>query len=228
MMKRGEKSLSMIFGLFMLLIISLVVLSMFFKFVKQGGETTGNVAQSYAKEAAIDEAKAACAAMCEGIKDIATEIEFCSSMYKIDWDKDGRKEGTATYGQWWFCEEKIPCFVLVENCKSRYDGNRCRKDLAEYRPDLYIRFLNDIEGLSPDTNNNGVEPLPGSKETEIAFQDGCGLYYSRVDTTAVNPEGITTKYNWKERFCFNESIAGPTTPPTRNPASPAYICNAPI
>ncbi len=207
----------MIFGLFMLLIISLVVLSMFFKFVKKGGDSMGGTSEAYAKEAAIEEAKAQCTALCEGIKDLATELEFCSRMYKVDWDKDGRVEGKANYGQWWFCEQKIPCFVLVENCKGRYDGNRCRRDLAEYQEHNYIKFLNDIDGLNPDTGNDGMINVP--QDTVTAYEDGCELYYSEVNINAVNPEGIKTRYNWKQRYCFNLTA--------EDARDPAYICTAP-
>ncbi|MBN2422367.1 hypothetical protein JXB41_04005 [Candidatus Woesearchaeota archaeon] len=212
MQKRGEKSLQMIFGLFMLLIISLVVLSMFFKFVKQGTTKTSGELEKWAKEASKEAAISNCEALCDSIADEDSLLDFCSTLYQVDWNEDGPVEGKASQGRWWFCEKKIPCFVLVPNCKNRYDGNRCRQVLAEYRSDLYVRFLNDAEGLTPDTNGDGTID---ADENLLAIQDGCDLPYWDPDL----PIEETSKYNWKQRFCFNT--------PATIASDPSFVCVPP-
>lgn len=210
MKKRGEKSLQMIFGLFMLLIISLVVLAMFFKFVKKGGEGLGNVGTQYAQEAAKQEAQTKCQALCDGINSEDTILQFCSQIYSVDWNEDSRTEGAMQIGRWWTCEKKIPCFVLVPNCQNnRYNGNKCRELLAEFQPDKYIKFWMNV-----DDDVEGEVRFPvdasGNEYTSIVTQltdysDGCLLPTSTSDLNdPLNPLPPTL-YNWKERFCFTRS-----------------------
>ncbi|MBD3203074.1 hypothetical protein GF327_02170 [Candidatus Woesearchaeota archaeon] len=191
MKKRGEKSLQMIFGLFMLLIISLVVLAMFFRFVKQGTGKTSQELEDWAKEMAIESAKSECERLCNQAGDEASKIEFCSKAFQVDWDEDGSVEGAAQYGQWWFCEKKVPCFVLVDNCKRTYTGHYCRDLLAQYSPNKYMNLHLDVNGIAPDGNDED-------------YEDGCALPHS--NTAEDIPNRIyPTEYNWKERFCFNET-----------------------
>ncbi len=187
MNKKGEKSLQMIFGLFLLLIISLVVLSMFFKFVKKGSTETQTAADDYIKSAAIEAAKTDCENLCKEANDDNSKIEFCSSIYEVDWDKDGTVEGKAQYGAWWFCESKVPCFVLVPQCKNKFDGHYCRDLLAELAPNKYYRLYVDAEGDVPAVGDYG---------------DGCSLPTSTSDDPDNNI--FPTQYNWKERFCFDK------------------------
>lgn len=199
MKKKGEKSLQMIFGLFLLLIISLVVLSMFFKFVAKGSSETSTAAEDYTKSAAIDKAITECENLCREANDIASKIEFCSTIYEVDWDKDGSIEGSAEYGQWWFCEAKVPCFVLTDSCKSKIDGHYCRDLLAEYSVKKYMRLYWDSEGDDP--------------VSAADFSDGCNLPTRCSDP---NTDGqYKTLYNWKEKFCFSsdiDTVLDPDTP----------------
>lgn len=197
MFKKGEKSLQMIFGLFLLLIISLVVLAMFFKFVKKSSTGIEESSQDFAKTAAIDTAKGECQNLCNVANDDASKIEFCSTRYQVDWDKDGTIEGKAQYGAWVFCEKKIPCFVLVPDCKNKYDGHYCRELLAKLAPNKYYQLYLDSEGDVPTTGD---------------YTDGCGLPNS---ATVADPAAglFPTQYNWKERFCFDQTYTDIVTPP---------------
>ncbi|MBT3464113.1 hypothetical protein HOD20_00345 [archaeon] len=185
MKKRGEKSLQMIFGLMMLLIISLVVLTMFFKFSKKGtGELQQQLGASL-QEAAREDALIRCQSMCNDITDDNSLIDYCSAQFTVDWDKNGLVQGPVSSGKWWFCEERIPCFVLVEKCKRQYDGNVCRNILAEFNTKNYYSLHVNLDASVPDVKD---------------FGDGCALPTS---TSSPDTDGqFPTQYNWKERFCF--------------------------
>ena len=174
--KKGEKELQMIFGLFILLIITLVVLKLFFKFIEGGTstivETQGKIFTQQEIETAKQDCRASCNKITEGnLNDI---IEFCGKTIQIDWDGNGRASGKVTWGRWEFCETKVPCFVLVDDCqKSAYTGTQCNIVLKEpnnHRLDYY----NALYAGDPD--------------------DGCGL-----DTT--NAPDQTS--NWKRAFGFD-------------------------
>ncbi|MBN1502444.1 hypothetical protein JW930_02790 [Candidatus Woesearchaeota archaeon] len=191
MTKRGEKSLQMIFGLFLLLIISLVVLNMFFKFVGRGSSVIGQESEEYAMKAAKEAALTECENLCNMAGKEEGTIEFCSRVYQVDWNKDGTPQGAAQHGAWWFCEKKIPCFVLVPNCKGTYDGHYCRDLLAQKAPNKYHQLFIEISGEKPQSTTDYDDAcLLPDRET---YDETAGLF--------------PTDYNWKERFCFSESLA---------------------
>ena len=204
MQKKGAKSLQMIFGLFMLLIISLVVLAMFFKFIRKGGSSMTEQQTNYAQEARKEAAVQECEKLCNEIQGSDGIIEFCRTQFKVDWNEDGVIEGHADKGKWWFCEKKIPCFVLYPDCKNRYDGARCREELAKYRKDIYqIQFLNDIDGENPAEIEDPDLEVNG-KDVLAAIKDGCDLPYTGSNPDDSIGDGhYPTYFNWKERFCFN-------------------------
>ncbi|MBN1386228.1 hypothetical protein JW968_04635 [Candidatus Woesearchaeota archaeon] len=128
-LKKGEKSLTMIFGLFLLLIISLVVLNLFFRFTEksttkmQGASTEYDVRQT--QEKAIDN----CESLCDNIKDFGSIMDFCMTYHSLDWNRNQIKNDKISEGKWDFCEDKIPCFVLNDRCMTGgtiVDGDKCR------------------------------------------------------------------------------------------------------
>ncbi|MBN1156511.1 hypothetical protein JXA85_02770 [Candidatus Woesearchaeota archaeon] len=177
--KKGDKSLSMIFGLFVLLIISLVVLSLFFKFTEKSSSKLTSTGQEYFTKAAIDKAVQQCMTLCEGIENNNDAIEFCRKFVQIDFDGDNLLESKHSYGQWDFCENKVPCFVLIDKCKNSYDGAKCKTILTAYRVDAYEALANEEFPCDGD-------PMEGS----------CCMGLSGDQTTS---------NNWKERFDFTSS-----------------------
>ncbi|MBN1502832.1 DUF4190 domain-containing protein [Candidatus Woesearchaeota archaeon] len=169
--------------------LSLIALSMFFSFLNKPIVTIKPDLENYAKPAALELALTECEELCRRANDTTTIMDFCSRIYKVDWNKDGIIRGAAQYGNWWFCEEKIPCFVLVSDCKGIYDGNYCRDILAQYAKHKYYP-------LYLDSN----EELPSNSSD---YSDGCDL----PDSATNDPiNGLyATEYNWKERFCFSSS-----------------------
>ncbi len=179
--KRGDKSLSMIFGLFVLLIISLVVLSLFFKFTEKSSAKMTSTGQEYFTKAAIDKAIQQCTSLCEVIENNNDAIEFCKKYVQIDFDGDNLLESKFAYGQWDFCENKVPCFVLVDRCKNSYDGAKCKNILTTYRSDAYAALANEESPCY----------------TGGAIQGTCcmGIAADLNPSPALSP-------NWKERFDF--------------------------
>ncbi|MFH1591513.1 MAG: hypothetical protein ABIC95_06325 [archaeon] len=176
MSKKAEKSLQMIFGLFILLIISLVVLSLFFKFTEKSSSSMATASDEWFSKAAIDNAQQECEVLCENIKDVNTGIEFCKRYMRIDFTGDNLLEDMYSYGQWDICEDKVPCFVLVDNCKGgTYDGNKCHDLLVSRRNDAYIALINEMDVGQAD-----------------ADEGTCGL----------DDEDIAITNNWKIKFDF--------------------------
>jgi len=142
--KKGEKSLNMIFGLFILLIISLVVLSLFFKFTEKSAGVMKGTQEEFFSKQEIQKAENECEVLCSEINDVDSALEFCRKFQKIDFDGDKSVSTLtpASKGRWMFCEDRIPCFILT-NCvlePAVYDGTKCRGILKEYRPDYYAQL----------------------------------------------------------------------------------------
>ena len=152
----------MIFGLFILLIITLVVLNLFLKTTEKSSSTIGGASEEYFKRADRDKAVQTCEALCDNIRDENTAIEYCGAIQSIDWDGDNLLQEKASFGKWDFCENKVPCFVLASNCGTGlYDGAYCKailSDPANNRLDYYNKLIYD----------------PGSV-TVSSVSDGCGL-----------------------------------------------------
>ncbi|MBW2971212.1 hypothetical protein KY320_03570 [Candidatus Woesearchaeota archaeon] len=185
--KKGDKSLSMIFGLFILLIISLVVLSLFFRFTERSTGTIEETQESFFHKQAMEQAISQCQTACSSITDVNTALEFCRKYQKIDFsgDKEASSITKVDWGQWQFCEDRIPCFILTE-CKSGltvYDGAKCKDYLLNKRKDYY----------------NGLEysqaEVGAGKDTKAGT---CGL-----DTSATTPEEIALSPNWVVKYGYH-------------------------
>lgn len=163
--KKGEKSLQMIFGLFILLIISLVVLSLFFKFTEKSSGVMTETQEEFFSKQEVQQAENECKVLCSEITNIDSALEFCRKYQKIDFDGDKSVSAMTMgdKGRWQFCEDRIPCFILTD-CKLEptiYDGAKCRGIMREYRPDYYAQ----LEYASPEAtcglpvgNNSATSP----------------------------------------------------------------------
>ncbi len=145
--KKGEKELQMIFGLFILLIISLVVLMLFFRFIKSSTGSIKNVQKDFFTKNKIDSAVETCKSLCDEIESSDDAIEFCAKTLAIDFDGDGQAKSYTKWsrGRFIFCEDKIPCFVLYPKCPKPdhviYDGAYCKNLLKEMGRDDYLDNL---------------------------------------------------------------------------------------
>ncbi len=154
MSKKGEKSLQMIFGLFILLIISLVILSLFFKFTERTSGTLGETQEEYFSKAQFESAISECENLCTKVTDVNTALEFCKQYQRIDMDGD-KEPSPATkqdWGKWQFCEDRIPCFILhtCDSGKTTYDGAKCKQVLLTNRPQYYEMLEYDSTEVTGD------------------------------------------------------------------------------
>ena len=190
--KRGEKELQMIFGLFVLLIISLVVLMLFLKFTKNSTTSMKDVQGDFFSKSKINNAVLGCKELCSNIQGspspTASAIQFCSKVVKIDDNGDdvARPISQADFGQYLACEDKIPCFVLVPNCGASWNsgtpvftGDSCRSLLEKYRP-------SKLEALMYDSPKGTCQlPVKGDPDAKANWVLDFGYY----NTTKYNPDG---------------------------------------
>ncbi|MBN1386326.1 hypothetical protein JW968_05130 [Candidatus Woesearchaeota archaeon] len=161
----------MIFGLFLLLIISLVVLNLFFKFTEKSSTKMQGASTEYFQKAAKEQAIQDCQAMCDNIKDIGSLMKFCKSYHSLDWNYNQIANDKISEGLYDFCENKIPCFILVDDCGQTstpvaepYDGETCRNVLKDWDNNR-VQWLVD---LSCDGNANDFEGSCGLDPTSRA------------------------------------------------------------
>ncbi len=155
--KKGEKEIQIIFGLLILLIISLVVLNLFFKWVRIGGETLEKQLSDAEKKQAWEKVTGECISLCSKATNINDNIEYCRKVVKIDFDGDNAYRSKADYGRWEFCENTLPCFVVVgDNPQCNFNGNQCRKIMASDRPDVYSTLTSKPEGTCQLKLNSGT------------------------------------------------------------------------
>lgn len=195
-MKKGDKSLNMIFGLFLLLIISLVVLNLFFKFTEKSTKSLESSSTEYYSKAAIENVKQQCNQLCEGIQDINGLIEFCGKSFAVDWNGNKIIKGEKVrLGKWEFCEEKIPCFVLKDDCPNA-NGAKCKEIL-----------------INPESNScdyyNAL--AKGGFDDGCKLTDGTGVQFIDNKPLDINgnpaPDGIHDEPtpNWKLKYNFDIS-----------------------
>lgn len=192
----------MIFGLFILLIITLVVLNLFLQSAKKGVGQVGQVSTQELASQEVDRLKLNCQALCDGINDANSAIEFCASTQSLDTSQDKTKiPEKARYGKFEFCKTKVPCFIVIDNCKSgQFSMNSCKNLLLQDKAtwDRYNKLVQN------------VGPIP-----TVTADDGCDL------PEAVPPKTYTAadeSRNWKIAGGFTLDAVGTCDP--ANPARP--------
>ncbi|MCX6709972.1 MAG: hypothetical protein NTV63_03420 [Candidatus Woesearchaeota archaeon] len=183
--KKAEKELQMIFGLFILLIISLVVLNLFFKFTEKSSGKMEGASTAYFTKEQKSQVIQDCEMKCDGIIDDNSRIEFCKATKKIDWNGDQTLGGKIREGKWEFCEDMIPCFVLVDNCKEgTYTGASCMQILS-----------------NPEFNNlDTLAALSAGKASDV-----CNLTSTGADLTTKTCAD-TANANWRCKFGFFSEV----------------------
>ncbi len=174
MNKRGEKELQMIFGLFILLIITLVVLNLFLQASKKGIGQVEKSSTAELKSQEISRLKLNCQALCDQISDVNTAIEFCANFQTLDTDTDKNKvPEKARYGKYQFCKTKVPCFVVVDNCHDGiYTIETCKALLLSDRATwgLYNKLAADVGPIVGVTAGDGCK-LPNEADPSASPDD---------------------------------------------------------
>jgi hypothetical protein len=145
MNKKGDKSLNMIFALLSLIIVSFVVLNIFFKWIDLGNIFIRKEVDDTFQEGLLNDAILDCRSSCLNADTVDTKINYCRKFMQLDMNNNDVLEGEiADIGVHKACEDFVPCFVFtIPDCN--IDAKACRTLLASKRPDLYTEFY-DAEG----------------------------------------------------------------------------------
>ncbi|MBI4439208.1 hypothetical protein HY640_04710 [Candidatus Woesearchaeota archaeon] len=169
--KKGEKELQVVFTLLILLIVSVVVLGLFFKMVRKADDPIGIELRKQQIQQMKEAAFSKCRNLCSEAQDRDSTIEFCREIVQMDTDGDGVLEEKGTYGKWEFCEDRIPCSVLLDsdyNCKKK--AGDCKKVLMDNLPSVYCSLFwsGDFKGscnqLAQGSQNNWIEVFGYNEE----------------------------------------------------------------
>ncbi|MEK6968591.1 MAG: hypothetical protein AABX51_08250 [Nanoarchaeota archaeon] len=168
MNKRGEKELQMIFGLFILLIITLVILNIFLQTSKKGFGQVEKSSAAELKSQEVNRLKLNCQALCDGINDVNSAIEFCANYQSLDPDADKSKIAEkARYGKFEFCKTKVPCFLIIDSCQGgQFTMTSCKNLLLQDQAtwDLYNKLVTDIGIIVQVSPSDGCDlPVAGTK-----------------------------------------------------------------
>ncbi len=156
MRKKGmEKTIELLFVVFVLVIVSSVVLMVFFKTFRQ------NIFKPKCNPSfQISQAKQDCMQACSLITDFGEAstndmVEYCSKTEKIDNNCNNIYKGEIIdYGQILACEDRVPCFLLYK-CRD-LDGEKCKDILLKYAPHKFNKIA--YTNISGDCNlpNNTI------------------------------------------------------------------------
>ena len=154
-MKRGfEKTIEMVFIVFVLVIVTSVVLGVFLKVFRPSifKQKCNEVYQ-------IQQAKQECMRACDmisefgGSSSVDDEIEYCAKTEKIDANCDGLYNEILNYGTIESCEDKVPCFLLYPNCQD-LNPEKCKRILLDNNPQKYNQIAStSIQGDCNLTDN---------------------------------------------------------------------------
>ena len=149
-MKKGlEKTIEIIFIVFVLVIVSSVILGIFLKVFRVGiFKPKCDVSHQ------VQQAKQDCMQACDMISEFGSssvddEIEYCAKTEKIDGNCDGLYNEVFNYGTIESCEDKIPCFLLYPNCQE-LTPKKCKEILIKYNPQKYNQIAS--KNISGDCN----------------------------------------------------------------------------
>jgi hypothetical protein len=223
---KGQKSLEMIIGLVMLLVVASVTISMFLNVFQEpelGDETVEK--QKIQKE---------CSSHCNDFKEsngrnqLSAALQYCKAKFERDVTGDGTSSGIAGSGYNSYCEDGIKCFN-VHTCEiglgETLDAQKCRSLMCEY----YTEVSNNPYNPSQNRNvHDRIQKImsPENEETGIGT---CGL----EDATDSAGYEIST---WYDPANQNYTFAGGSGPDpsgndytcsqeTKSGSSPLSICN---
>jgi len=131
---KGQKSLEMIIGLVILLVVAGVVIS---TFLNQFEDNPGSQYDSTLEE---EEISRTCQSMCSDYKETSgtraqtAAIEYCTTTFNFDSDGDGTLSETAGRLYNSYCEDGVKCFN-VHQCeigRDVLDAQRCKEIMKNY------------------------------------------------------------------------------------------------
>jgi len=152
MFRKGQKSLEMIIGLVILLVVAGVVISTFLnQFQDNPGSQYDNTLQK-------EEISRTCQSKCseyksaQGVRGQTAAIDYCTSTFNYDADGDGTLSETAGRLYNSYCEDGVKCFN-VHTCeigRETLDADRCKEIMQNY-------YTSSEVGLSASEANSRIE-----------------------------------------------------------------------
>jgi hypothetical protein len=187
MLRKGQKSLEMIIGLVILLVVAGVVIS---TFLNQFEDNPGNQYQDTLQK---EEIKKTCQSKCSeyksssgGEKGKSAAIDYCTSTFSYDEDGDGILSEAAGTLYNTYCEDGVKCFNLntCEIGQDTLDAERCKEIMMNY-------YKGELEQDEAEANQSIAEWYQpnGKKDKTIG---SCGLEeVDQVTWYSDNFEGLT-------------------------------------
>jgi hypothetical protein len=189
MFRKGQKSLEMIIGLVILLVVAGVVIS---TFLSQFQDNPGN---QYDSTLEAEEITRECTSMCAnykgatGIKAQTAAIDYCTSNFVLDENGDGTIAGTAGVGYNRYCEDGVKCFHkhTCEVGSTTLNAERCAEIMYNYYTSSQI---DESPGEANESINDLYDPDNNPQETDETIGT-CGI-------SGLNPNEDPTW--WSENF----------------------------
>ncbi|AOV94777.1 hypothetical protein AQV86_02520 [Nanohaloarchaea archaeon SG9] len=151
MFRKGQKSLEMIIGLVILLVVAGVVISTFLnQFQDNPGDQYENTLQQ-------EEISRTCQSKCseyksaQGVRGQTAAIDYCTSTFNYDADGDGTLSETAGRLYNSYCEDGVKCFN-VHTCEigqEQLNAERCKEVMKNY-------YTSSEVGQSEEEANNSI------------------------------------------------------------------------
>ncbi len=173
--RKGDKSLEMIIGLMILLVVAAVVIKLFLNYVNPEKVPTAPE-EELAKKSFYSECETLCTKAMQ-----QKSLEYCTTYFKgNDWNHNGIPNEKITVGAtafWDVCEDRIYCFHVVDCSSSdrKIGINECKQLLCNAAEEKY--------GNNPTLKTNYLNGLiqPGScdLESKVSSED---YWYNRINT----------------------------------------------
>jgi len=154
---KGQKSLEMIIGLIILLVVAAVVINLFLNYV-----SPSKVPKTPDQLLETRNAKGDCENLCTKYKEtgsIYDAVEYCTKRFPaVDWNRNKRIDSWSPHGIWDVCEDAVYCFHLVD-CEGpnwKLDMDECRRILCQvylekYDNDYSLATEEVLDKVSPGT-----------------------------------------------------------------------------
>ncbi len=143
-MKGQSKALELVIVLFVLVVVAWVVINLFQSLIQEQTQKLQNIQTQEELKGKISEAIRICEERCSNYKKSRSKkdlVDFCGSSIELDLNQDGDLSFTEesvyasiSLGGVGVCEDRIPCFALVE-CdvgETRIDAQTCQEAVCSY------------------------------------------------------------------------------------------------
>lgn len=190
---KGQKSLEMVIGLVILLVVAGTVISVFL------GQFDEGVGEQFEGELEMQEIERTCESSCSefrqrsGIEGTSAAVEYCTQRFESDVTGDGTTSNVAGTLYNSYCEDGIKCFNVHE-CEvgmETLDASSCAEVMEDY-------YTSDQIGMSTTETREEIAEWYNPVDTEGDKGVGsCDLHEVEEFTWL---DGINEDYNLEEHW----------------------------